>query len=135
MPAFVEGIVHHRYIPAIGQPGKADASYATFLPGGGDYKPPYVVHDVLSIIPKTSLILEFCLSFPMTLFSILRYRTTEAPLNESKVTVTEGTFEQLPTLWNVAKGLASLKLGEVREVAITVTKGVNNIQGNHRIEW
>lgn len=86
-------------------------------------------------LPGESIWIILSTSLTLLYSRIVSYRTTDAPLNNSKVTITEGTFEQLPTLWNVAKGLASLKLGDVREVALTVTMGVNNIKENRRIEF
>lgn len=38
-PASVEGTLHHRYVPMVGYPGRHDASYATYMPGGGSAKP------------------------------------------------------------------------------------------------
>ena len=34
--AAVEGTLHHRYVPAVGEPGKHDASYATHMPGSSN---------------------------------------------------------------------------------------------------
>jgi hypothetical protein len=61
--------------------------------------------------------------------------TTAASPEDCKVTITEGSFEQLPTLWNVVKGLASLKLGKVREVARQEIIGASDCSANKRVEW
>ncbi|KAG7530451.1 hypothetical protein FFLO_05050 [Filobasidium floriforme] len=105
MPS-VQGTLHHRYIPAVGEPGKHDASYATYMPGGGSKKP-----------------------------TVLSYRTTEASLQDSTVKVTPHKWEDLPSLYPIVNGLASLQLGEVREVAQQVFLGASDCSGNKRVEW
>ncbi len=44
------GTLHQRYVPAVGDAGKHDACYATFMPGAGDRKPPYASHFVHNYI-------------------------------------------------------------------------------------
>ncbi|KAH8785242.1 hypothetical protein F5883DRAFT_672596 [Diaporthe sp. PMI_573] len=85
------GFLHHRYVPAVGEPGKADASYATFNPA-----------------PPGKAPVEFKIS--------------------------PGTFEQLPTLHNVVRGLADLRPGRVLEAAVQEIQGASDLFANHRIE-
>ncbi|WWC64315.1 uncharacterized protein I303_106925 [Kwoniella dejecticola CBS 10117] len=105
MPS-VQGLLHHRYVPAVGDPGKHDASYATHMPGLGTNKP-----------------------------NIEKFATTLAPLSETKLTITSHPFESLPTLWTVVDGLAALKLGDIREVYHQIERGASDCSRNKRIEF
>ena len=68
-------------------------------------------------------------------FSILKFGTTQGPLNNTKLTVTSRPWEELPTLWNVVDGLAALKLGDVREVFHQIEKSASDCSRNKRIEF
>lgn len=113
-----DGILHHRYVPSVGEPGKHDASYATFCPPPpGEapvsyYAAPYASPDPCK--PKEP--------------------TTFADGKGAKLEIKKGTFEQLPTLHNVVDGLAALQLGNVLEVAVQKFNGASDLKSNHRIE-
>ncbi|KAK9899472.1 hypothetical protein P389DRAFT_199172 [Cystobasidium minutum MCA 4210] len=102
----VEGTLHHRYVPMVGHPGRYDASYATYMPGGGSYKP-----------------------------TVEHYLTTSGDLQQCKVEFGESSWETLPTLHNVVDGLKSLKLGKVREAAVQKLNGASDCSANKRVEW
>jgi hypothetical protein len=68
-------------------------------------------------------------------YSVLSYRTTETSLQDSTVKVTPHKWEDLPSLYPIVNGLASLQLGEVREVAQQVFLGASDCSGNKRVEW
>lgn len=121
--ATVEGLLHHRYVPAVGQPGKHDASYPIFVPGAGDRKPPYAhlypIHvSTANDSPRRR---------------ITSSATTKESIQDCRLQITRRTWEELPTIWNIVEGLAGLQLGEVREVAIQVGAGAGDVAGARRI--
>ncbi|KAM0755120.1 hypothetical protein T439DRAFT_353065 [Meredithblackwellia eburnea MCA 4105] len=101
-----EGMLLHRYVPAVGMPGQHDANYAVHLPGGGDKKP-----------------------------KVLRHRGTGGPANNCKVTFTAGSFQELPTLWMVSQKLSELRLGDVKEVQVAELLGASDAGKVRRIEF
>lgn len=105
------GILHHRYVPAVGEPGKADASYATFNPPGKG-SPKVLRYEAPFASPKPCEPKE---------------ETTCTASKEVKLVITPGTFEQLPTLGLVVSGLASLQPGRVREVAMQSFQGASDL--------
>lgn len=90
----------------MGEPGKHDASYATYMAGRGDKLP-----------------------------VIKKFAVTTGPLENIKLTITQQPWEKLPSLWNVVDGLASLKLGEPREFFHQIDDGAGDCGGNKRIEF
>lgn len=118
-----DGILHQRYIPAVGEPGKSDADYATFCPpppgqpkvldfkalprnAGGDFESPAVVQSKPD--RKTQGTYDFC-------------------EGSVKFSVSRGSFEQLPTLYNVVDALAGLKVRACREVALHHFQGASDL--------
>lgn len=106
------GFLHHRYVPAVGEPGKADASYATFNPAP----------------PGKAPVKRFWAPFP----SPGRSQPAEGvSVNvagpEVEFKIIPGTFEQLPTLHNVVKGLAELQPGRVLEAAVQEIQGASDL--------
>lgn len=104
-----DGILHHRYVPTVGCPGKHDASYAIFCP-----PPP-------GKAPVTSYWAPFSSPEPSTPKD--RAQTDATVLFSVKA----GTFEQLPTLYNIVDGLASLQLTDVVEVAVQEFQGASDL--------
>ena len=66
---------------------------------------------------------------------ILSYRTTDGSLRECRVSVKPRSWQELPSLYPVVNGLASLKLGEIREVAQQVIQGASDCSTNKRVEF
>lgn len=104
-----DGILHHRYIPTVGQPGKHDASYTTFCPA-----PP-------GPAPVSAYWAPFPSPRPCT--------PKEASQGKDQVRfeIRTGSFEQLPSLYPIVNGLASLELGEIVEVAVQVFDGASDL--------
>ncbi|ORY90094.1 hypothetical protein BCR35DRAFT_343619 [Leucosporidium creatinivorum] len=99
------GILHHRYVPSVGQPGKHDASYSTWCP------PP-------AGSPK-----------------VLRYQTIPpSQFDKVKLDIAEGKWEELPTLWNVVESLRRIPRLEVKEVAVQRFQGASDLMANQRID-
>lgn len=104
-----DGILHHRYIPAVGQPGKHDASYATFCP------PP----------PGPAPVSAYWAPFPSPKPCQPKDRTAN---QQVKFEIKPGFFEQLPTLYNIVDGLATLVLSDVVEVAVQSFDGASDLR-------
>ncbi|KAI5450876.1 hypothetical protein NCC49_002617 [Naganishia albida] len=104
MPS-VEGLLHHRFVPAVGEPGKHDASYPIFVPGAGDRKP-----NITKFAAPCAESLQGC-----------------------QMKITRHPWERLPTIWNIVDGLAGLRLGDVREVACQSVKGAGDVAGVRRL--
>ncbi|KAM0753460.1 hypothetical protein T439DRAFT_341946 [Meredithblackwellia eburnea MCA 4105] len=100
------GILHHRYIPTVGIPGKHDASYATFCPAPAG-KPPVSAY---STIPASDF-------------------------SKVKLEIAEGKWEEFPTLWNIIEGLRNLEKGEIVEVAVQKFDSASDLISNQRIEF
>lgn len=111
------GFLHHRYVPAVGEPGKADASYATFNPA-----PPGAPH-----------VISYQAPFPSP-DPCNPKESTSVNGAEVKLTITPGTFEQLPTLHNVVRALAELKPGKVLEAAVQHIQGASDLSEYHAKE-
>lgn len=107
------GFLHHRYVPAVGEPGKADASYATFNPAP----------------PGSAPVRRFWAPFPSPGRSQPEKGASVSVSGpEIDFKITTGTFEQLPTLHNVVKGLADLRPGRVLEAAVQEIKGASDLR-------
>ncbi|KAI5477307.1 hypothetical protein MNV49_006528 [Pseudohyphozyma bogoriensis] len=99
------GILHHRYIPTVGQPGKHDASYTTWCPPPPG-KPP-----------------------------LLSYFTIPASeFANVKLDISEGKWEELPTLWNVVEGLRGIPRERIVEVAVQQFQGASDLIANQKVE-
>ncbi|UZJ55689.1 hypothetical protein CBS101457_005009 [Exobasidium rhododendri] len=110
------GILHHRYVPTVGRPGHHDASYTTWCP------PP----------PGPAPVSAYWAPFPSP-----KPDTPKDPSQAEatiKFSITPGTFEQLPTLYNIVDGLGSLDLRDVVEVAVQEFDGASDLKLNKRID-
>ena len=119
-----DGILHQRYIPAVGEPGKADADYATFCP------PPPNAPTVLEFktLPQGTAAGGAC----PAIIELSPTKKGEKGALEFfggavKLQIKRGSFEQLPTLYNVVDGLAALKVLGCREVALQQFKGASDL--------
>ncbi|PWY96831.1 hypothetical protein BCV70DRAFT_203405 [Testicularia cyperi] len=110
------GFLHHRYVPAVGEPGKHDASYATFCPAP----------------PGPAPVSKYYAPFPSP--NPCNPKDVGEVASRVKFQINRGSFEQLPTLHNVVDGLASLQLGNVLEVAVQTFNGASDLKDNKRIE-
>lgn len=100
-----DGILHHRYIPTVGQPGKHDASYTTFCPPPPGKAP------------------------------IKHYETVqESKWSQVRLDIHESSWEQLPTLWNVVHALRAVPRHEVLEVAMQTFAGPSDLLSNQRVD-
>lgn len=101
-----DGCLHHRYVPSVGKPGFHDASYATYMPVSSK-SPPVLECEVV----------------------------TKNHLSSVKIEIAVGTWEELPTLWNVVEGLRNLPKGEIKEVSVHKFQGASDCSSNRRIEY
>ncbi len=120
-----DGILHQRYIPAVGEPGKADADYATFCP------PPSARPTVLQFKTFGS---EMKIDRNHTSPARIRSTVTTTPSGAfdlchgaAKLEIKRGTFEQLPTLHNIVDKLAALEITGCRQVALQEFKGASDL--------
>jgi hypothetical protein len=97
-----QGQFAHRYVPAVGQPGKADADYAVFIP----YPKPATGD-----------------AEPQTLTTATASAKFEAR-----------DWQSLPTIHNVAKGLADMPNYGVVEAKVVKAQGVSDVSAAERIE-
>lgn len=98
------GILTYRYIPAVGQPGKADAEYAIVVP-----------HEEEE--PKG------------TVKTVLRAPPTGASIERRAL-----DWTQLPTLHHVASALAEMPIYEVVNAKVVEGTGVPDVSAARRIE-
>ena len=99
------GILHHRYVPTVGQPGRHDASYTTYCPAPAG-KP-----------------------------LVINYQTIKPEdFSKVKLDITPASWDKLPTLWNVVDGLAGIPRGEVLEVAVQTFQGASDLIANQKVE-
>ncbi|KAK4542358.1 hypothetical protein LTR36_006814 [Oleoguttula mirabilis] len=97
-----QGLFLYRYVPAVGEPGKADAEYAVFVP-----KPEPAAG---AEAPETYV----------TKTASLKFNARD--------------WRSLPTLHNVAKGLADVPVYGVEEAKLIKGRGVDDVSGARRIE-
>lgn len=109
-----DGIIHHRYVPTVGYPGQHDASYPTWCP------PP----------PGPAPVSAYWAPFPSPQPSTPK-EPSQAEAHVS-FSIKTGTFEQLPTLYNIVDGLATLELKEMVEVAVQEFQGASDLSESHR---
>lgn len=98
------GILAYRYMPAVGEPGKADCEYATVVPHAEESK------DVPSTVRRVR-------------------RTTKVD-----VRMDAQDWDALPTLHHVAAGLAQIPIYEVVNAKVVEGTGVPNVGACRRIE-
>ncbi|KPM40651.1 hypothetical protein AK830_g5893 [Neonectria ditissima] len=98
------GIMAYRYIPAVGEPGKADAEYATVVSHAEESK------DVPSKVNRVQ-------------------RSTNVSLK-----LDAQDWESLPTLHHVAAGLAQIPIYEIISAKVVEGNGVPNVAACRRIE-
>lgn len=99
------GILVWRYIPAVGQPGKADAEYAVVVP--------HAEEDVKS-----------------TVKSVLRSPPEKAGFKAASL-----DWTRLPTLQHVAEGLANIPVYEIVAAKVVEGTGVPDVSAARRIEF
>ncbi|KAK1600642.1 uncharacterized protein LY79DRAFT_574906 [Colletotrichum navitas] len=98
------GILTYRYIPSVGNPGKADAAYACVVP-----------HE------------EEARDVPATVHAVARSPS-------ASVTVEGHDWEKLPTLHHIAKFLAEMPIYKVLGAKVVEGTGVSNVSAARRIE-
>ncbi|WQF77696.1 Putative FAD-binding domain, acetoacetate decarboxylase, FAD/NAD(P)-binding domain superfamily [Colletotrichum destructivum] len=98
------GILTYRYIPSVGEPGKADAEYACVVP-----------HE------------EEARDVPATVHAVSRS-------SDVFVKMEGHDWEKLPTLHHVAKFLAEIPIYKVAGAKVVEGKGVPNVSAARRIE-
>ncbi|OHW92982.1 FAD binding domain-containing protein [Colletotrichum incanum] len=98
------GILTYRYIPSVGEPGKADAEYACVVP-----------HE------------EEARDVPATVHAVSRS-------SDASVKMEGHDWEKLPTLHHVAKFLAELPIYDVVGAKVVEGTGVPNVSAARRIE-
>ncbi|GAK67996.1 acetoacetate decarboxylase [Moesziomyces antarcticus] len=125
-----DGILHQRYVPAVGEPGKSDADYATFCPPPPG--PPKVLEFKAPPLSRGGD--EVCPAVVQVQPDQKAEGTHEFCEGAVKLSVKRGSFDQLPTLYNVVDALASLKVRACREVALHTFQGASDLAANHRIE-
>ena len=100
-----QGTFWQRYVPSVGEPGKADADYVVFNPnpelaaGGAVAAKPEIL-----VSASASVVFE------------------------------EGSWESLPTLHHVARGLKEMPVYGVEEAKLVMGQGVGDVGGARRIE-
>lgn len=104
------GILVHRYIPAVGQPGKADAEYAVVVPHGEE-EPKGTVKKVMR-----------CHAAP------------DAEASGASFKIQGLDWERLPTLHHVASALAEIPVYEVVSAKVVEGSGVPDVSAARRIE-
>lgn len=104
------GILVHRYIPAVGQPGKADADYAVVVPHGEEE-------------PKG------------TVNKVLRAAAAQHTKDSgAKFDIQGLDWARLPTLHHVASALAEIPVYEVVSAKVVEGTGVPDVSAARRIE-
>ncbi|KAH7170583.1 hypothetical protein EDB81DRAFT_941469 [Dactylonectria macrodidyma] len=98
------GILAYKYIPAVGEPGKADCQYATVVPHAEESK------DV-----------------PSTVNKVRRSQNVSIKMDAQD-------WEALPTLHHVAAGLANIPIYSIVSAKVVEGNGVPNVAACKRIE-
>ncbi|KAI9710720.1 MAG: hypothetical protein M1820_002553 [Bogoriella megaspora] len=111
-----DGIFLYRYIPAVGEPGKADAEYAVFDPFTA---PPaetseYVQEQQSKFSAKGASMVKFA--------------------KKAKVEFQAKDWHSLPTIHHIAEGLANVPVYEMLEAKVEFVPHVGDVSGAHRIE-
>lgn len=106
------GILVYRYIPAVGQPGKADAEYAVVVPHDEDF-------------PKGTV---------KKVFRAASSAQEEGSKTGASVNIQGLDWTQLPTLHHVAKALADIPIYEVVSAKVVEGTGVPDVSAARRIE-
>lgn len=123
-----DGILHQRYVPAVGEPGKSDADYATFCPPPPG--PPKVLEFKAPPLSRGGD--EVCPAVVQVQPDQKAEGTHEFCEGAVKLSVNRGSFDQLPTLYNVVDALASLKVRACREVAMHTFQGASDLGTSFR---
>lgn len=97
-------LLFYRYIPAVGEPGVADAEYAVELDPAAATTPPVVE------------------------------KTLEGDAASSWARCTAGDDESLPTLHHIASGLAEIPVYQVLDVSVHEGVGVDSLAHARRID-
>lgn len=106
-----QGLMIYKYIPAVGEPGKADVEYAVLVPkpvaatnGGTESKSP------------------------------AGFQPSSRMASKADIKFDGGDWDSLPTLHNVAQTLAEVPIYKVLEAKVEKTAGVSDVRGARRIE-
>lgn len=97
-----QGLFLYRYVPAVGEPGKADAEYPVFVP---KQEPAPDAAAPTTLTTKTAS---------------LKFEPRD--------------WQSLPTLHNIAKGLAEVPIYAIEEAKLTKGVGVDDVSGGRRLE-
>jgi hypothetical protein len=54
--------------------------------------------------------------------------------DQVKLDIVESSWEQLPTLWNIVKGLRAVPRLEILEVAVQTFAGASDLLSNQRVD-
>lgn len=122
------GILHQRYIPAVGESGKADADYATFCPPPPN--PPTVLQFKTLRSDATAAVTEAVC--PAIIESQAQAQAQADGAYQFykgavKLQIKRGSFEQLPTLHNVVDALAEIRIKRCKEVALQQFQGASDL--------
>ncbi|KAH8889560.1 FAD/NAD(P)-binding domain-containing protein [Thozetella sp. PMI_491] len=98
------GILVHRYIPAVGEPGKADAEYAVVVP-----------HEEESKVQSSTV-------------------KAVARAKEATIKIEPGDWESLPTLHHVSSALAGVPIYSILSAKVVEGTGVPDVSAARRIE-
>ncbi|SPO25646.1 uncharacterized protein UTRI_03011 [Ustilago trichophora] len=119
------GILHQRYIPSVGEPGKADANYATFCPPAPSR--PTVLQFKTLDSTMTDVANTVCPAVMQSMVETTAQGVSEFCHGAAKVEIRKGSFEQLPTLHNIVDRLAALKFSVCHQIAVQEFKGASDL--------
>jgi len=118
-PSPDDGMLMYRYVPAVGEPGKADAEYAVF--------DPYVAGGKLAAATETQTghgeDAETKACKPVKLVA-----------KKASVKFQPRSWKELPTIHHIAQGLAEVPVYEVLEATVEEVPTVGDVRGARRIE-
>ena len=118
-PAPDDGMLMYRYVPAVGEPGKADAEYAVFdpyVPGG---KP------AAATITQNGHVEEA---------GSKASKGSKMVAKKASVKFQPRSWKELPTIHHIAQGLAEVPVYEVLEATVEEVPMVGDVRGARRIE-
>ena len=126
-PAPDDGILLYRYVPAVGEPGKADAEYAVF--------DPYNPDEWDGTTKKGALSLNGSHSTPPGPPSFPPSFSASAPeyKGNSKLAISAGSWNTLPTFHNVTRELANIPIYNILEAKVERVDKVGDVRGARRI--
>lgn len=105
-----DGMLMYRYVPAVGEPGKADAEYAVFDP----FPKPEDTNGASKFESKNP--------------------EWKKVAKEASIKINAGSWNDLPTIHHVAQGLADVPVYEILEATVAAVPQVGDVRGAHRVE-